>query len=184
MGWALKFKVRCTSCQEKFSSPVWPPKSCPACGHFADPDDDDRICMPSIKTMRTAHIDKTYREMEAASEQRVLQAAEAAGCDPSEMSGLKITDLNDRKDAEIAAKYTPTVIDAQIQHLNQAAVQRGQAPQFGFQRNDFGYEGGTGVGAYPNAGAHARVALQRALPPVANPPEPLQVQQLGYRRRA
>ena len=96
----MKFVVRCNECAEKFTTPTWPPKSCPCCGHIPDPDDDDRICMPSISTMRKA-ADQVYRAMETSSEQRVHQAAAMAGCDPSEMSGLKVTNLNDRRDAEI-----------------------------------------------------------------------------------
>ena len=186
----MKFKVGCTECGEKFSTNVWPPKSCPACGYIPDPDDDDRICMPSIKTMRTKSIDSTYREIEAASEQRVLQAAEMAGCDPSEMASLKITNLNDRRDAEIAAIPVNNVVTQQMDYVN------ARGGHLGFQGGN-GAEYGTDIhtgavtvdgrvvatGVQPNAGIRARNSLQRALPPVRSELPGLETQQPGYRRR-
>lgn len=115
----MRFKVRCSACQEKFSSTIWPPKACPNCGVTNDdPDDDDTICMPSIRSMRMASTDKVYRDMEKASEQRVYQAAAMANVDPSEMSSLKITNLNDRRDAETAAMPVKNIVTQQMDYIN------------------------------------------------------------------
>jgi hypothetical protein len=135
---SMRFKVRCSACQEKFSTTIWPPKACPNCGVTNDdPDDDDTICMPSIRSMRMASTDKVYRDMERASEERVHQAAAMAGVEPSEMSSLKITNLNDRRDAEIAAMPVNNEVSRQIEQ---------QGP-WGFQANASAFTGSVASGA-------------------------------------
>ena len=111
------FRSRCSECFEIVVSKVWPPKACPNCGHTEEPV-EDRVCAPSIRSPRTESIDGTYREIEAASERRVEQAAEAAGCAPSEMSSLKITNLNDRRDAEMAAIPVSNAVTQQMDYVN------------------------------------------------------------------
>jgi hypothetical protein len=134
----MRFKVRCSACQEKFSSTIWPPKACPNCGVTNDDlDDNDEICMPSIRSMRMATTDKVYRDMERASEERVHKAAEMAGVPASEMADLKITNLNDRRDAEIAAMPVKN-------EVSQALEQKGP---WGFQANASAFTGSVASGA-------------------------------------
>lgn len=111
------FKSRCSECMEIVISRVWPPKACPNCGWTPAPE-EDRVCAPAIRTQRTKVADSTYREIEAASERRVEQAAELAGCSPSEMASLKVTNLNDRRDAEMAAMPVNNAVTQQMDSVN------------------------------------------------------------------
>ena len=101
-----KFSAKCPECAGKF--PWEPtkgyPKECPLCGFDTSlPDDASAICLPAFLSTASKNNDKLYRDMEKGSEFRAHAAADMAGVPVSEMSGLKITDLNDRKDAEISA---------------------------------------------------------------------------------
>jgi hypothetical protein len=98
--------VRCPECKQKFpwQSNLGEPEWCPHCGYqTAKGQPDDEIVMPSLRSARMAATDGVYRQMEQASEARMYQAAEMAGCSPSDMAGLKITNLRDTKEGEIAA---------------------------------------------------------------------------------
>lgn len=123
-------RLRCPLCREAF--PWAPgaafPERCQVCkqriGH--DRDDDD-IVMPFVRSNgRTASVDKVYRDMEAGSEIRAQAAADMAGVPVSEMAGLKITNMNDRHDAEIAAPNL-TGSAAQLASMTQVASSR---PEF------------------------------------------------------
>lgn len=100
-------KLRCPLCRQAFpweaNTPF--PDNCLKCKQFIGHNrDDDDIVMPFVRSNgRSASVDQVYRDMEAGSEVRAQAAADMAGVPVSEMSGLKITNLNDRKDAEIAA---------------------------------------------------------------------------------
>jgi hypothetical protein len=167
----------CNDCRTRipFDDGQWP-DACPGCGRDTSLPVTDEIALPAFISPKKAATDKVYRDMERASEVRAQQAADILGVPASDMSALKITDLNDRRDAEIAA---PSVNNAVTQRMEEMRA-RGMPTGFGAQV-DFG---AVSSGPAPNAGAHARVRLQRALPPVAMAPEPLEVTQPGYRRRA
>jgi hypothetical protein len=171
----MRFKVRCPECQEKFASAVWPPKACPACGHIPDKDDDDRVCMPSISTARKA-VDSVYRAMEEGSNVRAQVAAEITGASAAEMAGLKITNLNDRRDAEIAAMPVRNDVTQRMDAMQQAGLPIGFSGQANLDA--------VGAGPVPYSGAHARVNLQAAMGHSSQTVEPLEVQNPGYRRRA
>lgn len=105
----MAYSLRCPACRVKFP---WNPKKgfpdyCPnkACDtRIAHDVDDNVICMPSLRSAGTTANDKLYRDMERSSEYRAEAAAQAAGVPVSEMSGLKITNLNDtRHEGAIAA---------------------------------------------------------------------------------
>lgn len=98
--------MRCPSCEKKFpwEPTLGTPEHCPLCGYRTAHDRaDDDIVMPSLRSARMAATDGVYRDLEKSSEHRMRQAAQMAGCDVSDMAGLKITNLRDTKEGEIAA---------------------------------------------------------------------------------
>ena len=155
----MGFRLRCPDCREAFP---WDPKAafprfCPMCKADINNDrDDSDIVMPFVRSGgKTKHIDQFYRNEERKSEERVHMAAEAAGCDASEMSGLKITNLNDRRDAEVAAMPVSNTVTAQMDHMQQ----RGFPVGFG-QVNPVGIADQVKSGPHPNAGAKSLQRLQ------------------------
>ena len=179
--------VKCTACGTKFKwsfakEGKWP-DYCenPECTTFiGNTRADNDIVMPSLRSATTKHNDNFYRQMEKGSEHRVHLAAEAAGVSASELSDLKITNLNDRRDAEVAAMP----INNSVTQLMAANPGVG-----GFQSQaGLGYSGYVQQGPEPNAGArmmtklgsyHAELSKGSA---VSNLPA-LETQQPGYRRR-
>ena len=109
------------------------------------------ICMPSIRTnARTRGVDKVYRDIEKASEQRAEEAASMLGVSKADMSDLKITDLRStRHEGDVAA----VPVNNEVSRL----IDRGVG---GFQGDGAGYSGGVQTGPVPNAGAHMRTHLQ------------------------
>lgn len=106
----MAFKLKCPECREKFPwEPLKPwPRFCPMCRADINNDRaDDDVVMPFIRHSSTKKNDALYRQMEAASEHRMHAAAEMAGCDVSEMSSLKMTNMNDRNDTPIAEVMIP-----------------------------------------------------------------------------
>lgn len=181
--------LKCPVCEKKYrwnAGAEEAPQYCP--NPDCDWEDvkraDDDIVMPFIRTSgKTSQVDKMYRDMEAGSERRVEMAAELAGTSKDEMSGLKITNLNDRKDAEIAA---PNVVNAVTQHME---AMNARGAKFGFGGGDaLGYSGAVQAGPAPNAGAKMRsqlhahhTTLSRGAA-VSDAPA-LETQQPGYVRR-
>lgn len=148
--------LRCSICREKFP---WDtakefPKFCPVCGKSIGHDRaDDEIVMPAILSAKSKASDRVYREMERGSEFRAQAAAEMAGTSVDEMSGVKITNLNDRKDAEIAA----------MPINNPVTQMMAAAPGVtGFQSNGAEYSGAVQSGPFANTGAKMRTAIHSA----------------------
>jgi hypothetical protein len=178
-----KFSAKCPECGGKF--PWEPtkgyPKACPLCGFDTSIDEDaTAIVLPAFLSAASKANDKLYRDMEKGSEFRAQAAAEMAGVPVSEMSGLKITNLNDRRDAEIAAKDTEARMAAA--RLGLPSI---EAP---FQQNGASFSGAVQTGAFANSGAkfqtvlrekHAEATGYRA---VGDLPA-LEVMNPGYRRR-
>ena len=165
----MAYRLKCPDCSGKFS---WNPEAdmprfCPLCqADMGEMPDDNVVCLPAFLSAATKSVDKVYTDIVRGSETRVELAAQAAGCDPSEMSALKITDLNTRKDAEIMAKE---VVNPVTQHM---ATMNAQGGQFGFQGNGAAYAGDISSGAVvvngqrttgiaPRAGASALASVQR-----------------------
>jgi hypothetical protein len=141
----MPFVVKCPGCKQRIKWLVDdPPDDCPACGHrlVSDRADSD-VVMPNILAFSTRCQDGVYKAMEKASEQRVYEAAEMAGCSPSEMSGLKITNLRDNmKQGEIAAM--PVVNDV-TRHMDRLRAMNPNA--------QVGYGADASAGAEYAAGA-------------------------------
>ncbi len=102
----MPYVIKCPSCKQRIKWLVDdPPDDCPACEYrlCSDRADDD-VVMPNILSFSTRCQDGVYKAIEKASEERVYQAAEMAGCDASDMAGLKITNMRDNvRQGEIAA---------------------------------------------------------------------------------
>lgn len=153
-------KMKCPECAAKFPWDFalgWP-KACPLCGfNVHHGRDDDDIVMPFVRTVRSPivqAVDGMYRDMEASSEKRTHLAAEQAGCSPEDMSSLKITNLNDRRDAEIAAMPVQNAVTDFMAANPQAAGFRGA--------DGIGYSSAVASGPAPNSGARMQQALRQA----------------------
>jgi hypothetical protein len=174
--------IRCTACGVKFQwsfaeKGKWP-DYCdnPECDTFIGTKRaDDDVQMPAFLSARTKHHDTYYRNMEKGSEFRAEAAAELSGASASEMAGLKITNLNDRRDAEIAAiPVKNTVSDLMATGVG------------GFQGADgLAFSAGTQQGALPNVGVRMMTKLPNAFAGGKMAPDrpALETQQPGYRRR-
>lgn len=153
--------LKCPHCETKFRVEFgtadgggWP-DYCPnkKCGIFMGVDRaDDDVVMPAFLSARSKANDQLYRDMERGSEFRAEKAAEMAGVDVSEMSSLKITNLNDRRDSEIAA----------IEVNNPVTQAMAQAPGItGFQANGAAFAQATNSGPYARAGASVVTRLSQ-----------------------
>jgi len=177
--------LRCGECGHKFKSQVASPKKCPSCKASFDPDDDETICMPFVRS--TSSIGKVgddlYRQMEAGSAHRAEVAAEMTGAPVSEMSSLKITDLgSSRHQGEVAA----VLPNNPVTQAMEAAAARGQPMGFG---DGLGYSAAVAQGPGANAGAKFQNVLRERHGAatggsgVSDRPA-LETLQPGYRRRA
>jgi NAD-dependent SIR2 family protein deacetylase len=162
----MPFVVKCPGCKQRIKWLVDdPPDDCPACGHrlVSDRADSD-VVMPNILAFSTRCQDGVYKAMEKASEQRVYEAAEMAGCSPSEMSSLKITNLRDNmKQGEIAA--IPVVNDVTRQMDAVRAMNPNAHVGFGTGGGvsaGIGFSESVPTGPYPSAGARTQQAFRRA----------------------
>lgn len=157
----MAFALRCPDCRGKFK---WEPlkaypRHCPLCdADLGEEKDDNVVCLPAFLSAKSKANDAVYRQIEDSSEVRVQKAAEAAGCSPSEMSGLKITNLNDtRHEGAIAAQ---PVVNAVTQQMDMMSA-RGMPVGFQAAPNAAEYGGMVKTGPHPNAGAKTLGAIQR-----------------------
>lgn len=176
----------CDQCRHRipFDDGQWP-DSCPGCGRDTSLPDDDVIALPAFISPRMAATDKVYRDMERGSETRAQAAADMLGESASDMSALKITDLNDRRDAEIAA---PSVHNEVTKVMGQAPV-AGKGQPWGFSGDGAGYSGAVSSGPYANAGAKMLTNIRQAHGEATNwrATGDLPAREIfnpGYRRRA
>lgn len=184
----MAFKIRCPVCRQTFPFDASSgfPDLCPndSCqSRIASDRSDDEICMPSIRTLRTATLDRTYRDMEVASEVRARQAASELNVPVHEVSDLKITDLRDaRRQGDVAA--VPVVNDV-TREMDRIAAHGGSV---GFQPNGAQYSGAVSSGPTPNAGARTQLQVRdfhaktAGWDKISSQP-PLETLQPGYRSR-
>ena len=167
----MAFALKCPECRKAFK---WEPlkdypQFCPLCNaDMGQLPDGDVISIPAFLSAKTKASDAVYRQAEAASEYRVQKAAELAGCDVSEMSSLKITNMRDTKHAgDIAAVPLVNAVTKQMEAIN------ARGGQFGFGANGAEFAAGTATGAVtvngvttqgiePRAGAKVLGAIQRS----------------------
>ena len=168
----MAFGLKCPECRKTFKwEPSKPdPRHCPRCqADLGEPPDDTVINLPAFLSPKTKASDAVYRQAETASEHRVQQAAALAGCDPSEMSALKITDMRSTKNpGDIAAVPVVNDVTKQMDAIN------ARGGNFGFGANGAEFAAGTATGAVtvngvttqgiePRAGAKTLGVIQRAM---------------------
>ncbi len=180
----MAVKIKCSVCRGTYpwnTKKKWP-KFCPLCSADMSNDRaDDDIVMPFYRNHGyTKAVDDVYRQMEAGSITRSEIAASMVNCPVSEMSGLKITDLNDhQKPGDLAAKLPSNPVS----ELMAAAPNIGQGfdPGMGLE-----FSRATGQGPHPSAGARMRTVLQNqhSASGFATSERPaIETLQPGYRRR-
>ena len=168
--------LRCPVCRQKFKYDVsegWP-DFCPMPDCKADINNrrrDDEICMPAFLSDKSKRNDKVARDIMDGSEKRAEMAAVMAGVPTAEMSGLKVTDLNDRNDCQFATK---DVVNPVTQHM--ASMQAAGMPVgFGNNANAQAQAVQAHSGVAPYAGLRQRNIMQKHLPPVGSAPLPLEI---------
>lgn len=153
----MKVILRCPLCREKFKYDVSEgfPDDCQVCGErIAHDRADDDVVIPYFLSEKTKKTDGVARQVMDGSEQRAEMAAAMAGVPVSDMSGLKVTNLNDRNDAEMAAM---PVKNAVTQHMDQM---RAAGLPVGFQRTQAMEQAAAAhTGSEPYAGAKMRTKL-------------------------
>ncbi len=164
------FVLKCPACEKKFKYDVsegWP-DFCPLCSHKMGNDrPDDEIVMPAFLSQKSKNNDAVARQIMDGSEQRAEMAAAMAGVPVSEMSNLKITNLNDRRDAEVSVMPVNNPVS---QHM--AAMQaRGMPVGFGGAADTSGTATGAITvngkviqGISPRAGVSSLLHTQNAIP--------------------
>ena len=180
--------LKCPVCRQKFKYDVsegWP-DFCPMPNCKADINNrraDDEICMPAFLSQKSKNNDKVARDIMDGSETRAGLAAAMAGVPVSEMSGLKITDLNDRNDTQWATKDVVNPVSQYMESMQRAGLPVG----FGAGNAEAQARAGMAHGSTvlpdgkimppvePYAGLRKRNQLQRLLPPVAQAPLPYEI---------
>ena len=151
----MAVKIRCTECREKFPYDAKAKMlRCPNCGVRWDEDFDDTvISMPALRGLASKSADQVYRDIERTSEVRMQAAADMAGVPASEMSGLKITNLSDRREAGVMSAIPVRNSVTEFMQAN---------PNAGGFRGAEGvdFSGAVQTGPSPNVGAKMRTALQ------------------------
>jgi hypothetical protein len=111
------------------------------------------------------------RDIMDGSETRAGLAAAMAGVPVSEMSGLKITDINDRNDTQFA---TRDVVNPVTQHMDSMQKQ-GMPVGFGGTADAQARAAQSHTGDAPYAGLRERNRLQRLMPPIGGTPLPYEI---------
>lgn len=158
----MAIRLRCPKCRQAFpwESGKALPDNCQLCQEYigADPDRDVTvITAPFIRSAKTDRTDKVYRDMEAGSETRARIAAEMTGAPVSEMSGLKITDLNSNQREGDIASLQPTPDLGQHFKPNGAEFMAGNAA------GSVVVNGQVTNGVVPRAGARAVEGIRGAM---------------------
>lgn len=150
----MAFSLRCPDCRGKFpwtAKDRWP-RFCPLCSADINNDRDDAdVVMPAFLSPRTKANDAVMRGIADGSETRMHHAAELAGVPVSEMRDMKVTNLNDRRDAEVMAMPVNNDVSKFMQANPGVAGFQGGA--------GIGYSGAVQTGPAPNAGARMMTAL-------------------------
>lgn len=170
--------LKCPACREKFKYDVsegWP-DLCPICKtDINNRRDDDDVVMPNILSFKTKANDKVARDIMDGSVQRAEMAAVMAGTSVEDMSNLKITNLNDRNDAQFSAIEVRNEVTQRMDAMQAAGLPAGfnTASADAMARAAAAHQ--VPQGDVPYAGLRERNRLQRLLPPVGQAPLPRQI---------
>ena len=135
--------------------------------------------MPAFLSRTTRNNDKVARDIMDGSEVRAGLAAAAAGVPASEMSGLKITDLNDRNDAQFSAKEVVNPVTQRMAEMQAAGMPTGfgvaQAQEYARSAHAPMQTSDGLRTVEPYAGLRARNRIQRAMPAMGQAPLPNEI---------
>jgi hypothetical protein len=170
---AIYRTYQCPECERNFDflhhpNDEPPPSFCPLCG--ADVSGKKKTRMKSrtrfdspakslpIPKGAAKNVDGIYRGMEAATDQRMLDAAEVLGVDPKSLSGMKMTNMKDNlREGDLSQSTTVSSATQITGNAPIAAAANGGAVSgLGFNPNASEYAKTTGTGAVPYAGNTAR----------------------------
>ncbi len=156
----MAYKLRCPGCHEvfKWAGKSWP-RFCPNCGYTTALPEGGEITAPHISDGRAKALSKsaeqTYRDYSDATARNAQIAADIEGVPVSEMSGLKITNMNTQlRPGDLA---TPSVTNDVSRTIE---ASKGV---FGYQNNPqnaIGFAAAAHTGKSPHAGANAFAALR------------------------
>lgn len=145
----MSYKLRCPGCSEvfKWAGKDWP-NFCPLCGFSTALPERDEIQAPHTRDGRAKAMlksaDQTYRGYEAATEKNAQQAADIAGVPVSEMSGLRITNMESQlRPGDLAAKHVTNDVSRMVD---------ANKDTFGYQTNP---SAAIGMAANAHSGKHA-----------------------------
>ena len=167
--------LKCPICRQKFKYDVsdgWPDE-CPICKtDINNRRDDDDVVVPNILSFKTKNNDKVARDIMDGSETRAELAASMAGVPASEMSSLKVTNLNDRNDTLHSAVEVRNEVTQRMEAMQAAGLPTG----FGTNAADaMGRAAQAHTGDAPYAGLRTMKNLQSKLAPIGQAPLPLQI---------
>jgi hypothetical protein len=176
--------LKCPACREKFKYDIthgWP-DNCPLCDtDINNRRRDDEICMPAFLSQKSKNNDKVARDIMDGSVQRAEMAAVMAGTSSDEMASLKITDINDRNDAQFATKDVVNEVTQRMDAMQARGLPVGfGGPSQAMERAAAAHAptvqaDGTVRAPDAYAGLRERNRLQRLLPTMGQAPLPLQI---------
>jgi DNA-directed RNA polymerase subunit RPC12/RpoP len=190
-------RYRCPECEGIFkydhhpsieADPLPEDAACPHCGFASEAEYPAAVVSPAIRRPIAANVDNMIRGMEDGAQHRANIAMEQYGLSTEEANQMKITNLKDAREGEIAAMPVNNAVTAAIDSNPQA----------------YGFQGGAAQGAalspyvqagpFPNAGLaamnqirqeHSALVQRSGHQAVVSTSSPaLETQQPGYRRRA
>lgn len=167
--------LRCPVCRDKFKYDVadgWP-DFCVLCkSDINNRVPDNVVTVPAFLSQKSKNNDKVARDIMDGSETRAGLAAAMAGVPVSEMSSLKITDLNDRNDTQFSAPEVRNPVTERMDAMSRAGLPTG----FGTNAADaMARAAAAHTGDAPYAGLRERNRMQRLLPPIGQAPLPKQI---------
>lgn len=143
--------IRCMVCREKFPWDMvqdGSPEYCPKCGEYIGTEGKDEVVLPFISSAKNLGADRVYKDMEQKSELRAQLAAEQSGLSASEVSHLKITNMNDRqRQGDIAAMPVNNEVSRMMASAPPGTV--GFGSQYAIQMSAMSQQG-----PVPNAGSN------------------------------
>lgn len=167
--------LKCPICRGKFKYDVnegWPDECILCHADINNRVPDDVVTVPAFLSQKTKNNDKVARDIMNGSETRVELAAQMAGTSVEDMSSLKVTNLNDRNDAEFAAVTVKNEVTQRMDAMAAAGLQTG----FGTNSTEAMQRAAAShTGEAPYAGLRAMKNLQSKMAPIGQAPLPLQI---------